>query len=45
MADAELIRHQQSWNGFASFVKIGTISVVVLMALLFGFVFGPYTHP
>jgi Bacterial aa3 type cytochrome c oxidase subunit IV len=38
MADAELIRHQQSWQGFTTFVKIGTISVLILIALLFGFV-------
>ncbi len=44
MADADLIRHQQSWQGFTTFVKVGTISVLILMVLLFGFVFGPYSH-
>jgi hypothetical protein len=39
MADAELIRHQQIWAGFTSFVKISTISILILMALLFKFVF------
>jgi Bacterial aa3 type cytochrome c oxidase subunit IV len=38
MADAELIRHQQSWQSFTTFVKVGTISVLILVALLFGFV-------
>ncbi len=27
MADAELIRHQQTWKGFTTFVKIGIVSV------------------
>ena len=39
MADAELIRHQETWQGFTTFVKISTISVLILMALLFAFVF------
>ena len=39
MADAELIRHQQIWLGFANFVKYGTAGVVILMGLLFLFVF------
>jgi hypothetical protein len=43
MADAELIRHQQIWAGFTTFVKFGTIGVLILMALLFYFVFWP-TH-
>jgi hypothetical protein len=38
MADADLIRHQQSWQGFTTFVKVGTISVLILIALLFAFV-------
>ena len=38
MADAELISHQQSWQGFTTFVKVGTISVLILIAMLFGFV-------
>jgi hypothetical protein len=39
MADAELIRHQEIWAGFTSFVKFGTIGIIILMVLLFAFVF------
>jgi hypothetical protein len=39
MADAELIRHQEIWAGFTSFVKFSTIGVIILMVLLFAFVF------
>jgi hypothetical protein len=42
MADSELIRHQQIWHSFTSFVKISTVSVLIVMALLFIFAFGPY---
>jgi hypothetical protein len=34
MADAELIRHQQIWKSFTTFVKIGTGSVIVLLLIL-----------
>jgi hypothetical protein len=34
MADAELIRHQEIWKGFTTFVKLGTGSVIVLLVIL-----------
>ena len=34
MADAELIRHQQIWNSFTTFVKYGTGSVILLLLIL-----------
>ena len=33
-ADAELIRHQQIWKGFTTFVKVGTGSVLLLLFIL-----------
>ena len=34
MADAELIRHQESWKGFTTFVKFGIVGVTLLLALM-----------
>ena len=34
MADAELIRHQQTWKGFTTFVKVGITGVTLLLVLL-----------
>jgi hypothetical protein len=39
MADADLKRHQQDYQAFNHFVKYGTGTVLVVMALLFIFVF------
>jgi len=37
MADSELLRHQQIWHGFTSFVKFGTGGVLLLVILLWYF--------
>jgi hypothetical protein len=42
MADAEVTRHQKDYQAFSHFVKYGTGSVLILIALLFVFVFSPY---
>ncbi|HVJ55778.1 MAG TPA: hypothetical protein VM689_25170 [Aliidongia sp.] len=34
MADAELIRHQQIWKSFTTFVKLGTGGVLLLLVIL-----------
>jgi hypothetical protein len=32
--DAEVERHRQGWAGFTRFLKIGTITVVIVLILL-----------
>jgi hypothetical protein len=39
MADAELIRHQEIWKSFTTFVKLSTAAVIIIMIGLFAFVF------
>jgi hypothetical protein len=34
MADAELLRHQRTWQGFTTLVKIGTIGIILLVVIL-----------
>jgi hypothetical protein len=34
MADAELIRHQQIWKGFTTFMKLGIAGVTLLLIML-----------
>jgi len=34
MADPELLSHQRTWAGFTLFVKLGTIGIIILVALL-----------
>lgn len=37
MADTELMRHQQIWDSFTTFVKFGTCAVLILVLLLWFF--------
>ena len=37
MVDAELIRHQETWQGFTTFVKWGIGGVTLLLILMWTF--------